>query len=555
VSEAGQDAAAAGDPDTFCIMAWTSLMVLPEGVAKVCCAAARVIEDADGPMRLAEHDAEAIWNSAHLRDMRRAMVAGERVDDCASCYIAEAANGASMRTLQNQLHFGDDGAAMAAHRAASARRHHREDSLPAALHLTVSNLCNLTCRMCCSAYSSQIEQHEVLSRWAPPFGDLAGPPAPARLTTRRIGPRPALGVRTAGIAALAADGVAWTTPRAVLDLPIAWFEKPMLLQLAIGSVAPARALRVSVDDRTLFDGTVGGGGAQLDLDVSWLPDAKQMTIALDSDGGVPLRAIDLGLVVADGATRAAGKPGERPSANHNPAIEALLANPRLGHVNFTGGEPMLMPEVGEAIDYLIADGRAGAMSISLATNGTKLDLGLIDKLKRFRMATLFVSIDGVGPVFEYIRPPARWDRVAANLRALTEVFDPMRIFLHPTVQAYNLLDIVEVCRFADALGVNLELLDILVWPRRLMVQVMPAEARRRALARLRRYRADECRPVNTRPVDDLIANLERTMDQHHPELMPEFLRFTAELDQVHGQSFREACPELHELIEAAPVAG
>src|SRR5215831_815613 len=133
----------------------------------------------------------------------------------------------------------------------------------------------------------------------------------------------------------------------------------MLLRLAVAPMASPRALRVQVDERTLFDGTVGAA-AQLDLDISWLPDRPELTIALDGAGGIALSALDLTMVVADDATRAAGKPGERPSANHNPAIEALLANPALGHVNFTGGEPMLMPEVAEAIDYLIADGRAGA---------------------------------------------------------------------------------------------------------------------------------------------------------------------------------------------------
>jgi MoaA/NifB/PqqE/SkfB family radical SAM enzyme len=544
-------ASGAAPRDTFCILAWTNLMVLPEGVAKVCCAAAEVIRDADGPMHIGDHSAEAIWNSAHMREMRRAMAAAEPVDDCASCYLAETANGASMRTLQNQLHFGADAAAaIATHRAASAARGHRADALPVALHLTVSNLCNLTCRMCNSSYSSQIEHHEVLSRWAPPFTGLFGPRRPARLVTRRIGPRPALGVRAVGIGAVGADGIAMTAPHAALDLPVAWFEKPMLLRLAVAPMAPSRALRVQVGDRTLFDGTVGAA-AQLDLDISWLPDTAQLAVALDSAGGIALGALDLTLVLAGDETRAAGKPGERPSANHNPAIETLLANPALGHVNFTGGEPMLMPEVAEAIDYLIADGRAPHMSISLATNGTRIDWALIDKMKRFRHATLFVSIDGVGPLFEYIRVPARWDRVAANLEKLAERFDPTRIYLHPTVQAYNVLDIVEICRCADALGVNIELLDILVWPRRLMIQTMPRAVRQRALARLRDYRARECRPVNHRPVDDLIGNLERTMDEHHPELMPEFRRFTAELDAVHGQNFRAACPELFDLIEAA----
>jgi MoaA/NifB/PqqE/SkfB family radical SAM enzyme len=520
-------------------------MIDPEGVAKVCCVADRLIADANGPLDVAAHTADAIWNSAHMRDLRRAMTAGERAADCTRCYTAEAANGTSLRTQENRARFGDDPGGLTAHAAASACAGHRQDGLPSALNLAVGNLCNLTCRMCSGRYSSRIAQHPVLSRWAP---DLARPTVPARSTVRRIGPRPALGVRATGVGPVDADGIAWTAPGARLELPVAWFEKPMLLGLAIAPGERPRAAQIRVNRRQLFDGVMGAGDQQLDLDISWLPDDPQLEIALDSAAGLPLRAIDLRLIGADSATRAAGKPAEQPSANHTPAIEALLANPGLEQVTFSGGEPTLMPEVAEAIDYLIADGRAGAITISLVTNGTRLDRALIDKLKRFRAARVVVSVDGVGPLFDYIRVPARWDRVAANLRALAQHLGPAHIFLQPTVQAYNLLDLVAICRFADSLAVGIELLDILVWPERLTVQVMPPAARHRALDRLRRYRTAECRPVNHAAIDALIVHLERTMGDHRPDLLPEFLRFTEALDQVHGQRFQDACPELHAVL-------
>jgi len=523
-------------------------MIDPEGVAKVCCVAGRLIADAHGPLDAAVHSADAIWNSAHMRDLRRAMTDGERAADCTRCHGAEAANGTSLRTQENRARFGDDPGVLAARAAASAGAGHRQDELPSALNLAVGNLCNLTCRMCSGRYSSQIAQHPVLSRWAP---GLVRPPVPARATVRRIGPRPALGVRATGVGRVDADGIAWTAPDARLDLPIAWFEKPMLLGLTVAAGERPRAARIRVNHRQLFDGVIEAGSQQLDLDISWLSDDPRLEIALDSDAGLPLRAIDLRLIVADSATRAAGKPTEQPSANHTPAIEALLANPGLEQVTFSGGEPTLMPEVAEAIDYLIADGRAGAIAVSLVTNGTRLDRTLIDKLKRFRTARVVVSVDGVGPLFDYIRVPARWDRVAANLRALARQLEPAQIFLQPTVQAYNLLDLVEICRFADSLAIGIELLDILVGPEQLMVQVLPPVVRERALDRLHRYRAAECRPVNHAAVDALIVHLERTMGEHRPELVPEFLRFTEALDQVHGQRFQDACPELHAVLAEA----
>jgi hypothetical protein len=52
-------------------------------------------------------------------------------------------------------------------------------------------------------------------------------------------------------------------------------------------------------------------------------------------------------------------------------------------------------------------------------------------------------------------------------------------------------------------------------------------------------------------VDNLIANLERTMGDFHRDQLPRFMRFTNQLDRIHGQSFRDSQAELFGLIEAS----
>lgn len=534
---------------SFCIYAWQSLMTTPEGGAKICCAANRVISDHNGPMRLADHSAAEIWNSPHMVNVRQSMAAGRAVRDCLNCYLAEADSGQSLRTEVNTAWSGGDAAAAQALMAESARNDHRVDSLPTSLHLTGSNLCNLACRMCNSSYSSRIEQHPELAELAPRIFDVAPEDSPQTVVRRTIGPGPALGVAATGFD----DRGGMPAGQASLDLPTAWFEKPVMLHLDLLDTPSGASLSVVVNDQELLGQPIELFGRAIDVNLLALPDTARTEIRIAGSAGIRFRSIELSLLRASDSARAAGKVTHRPSANHQRATGELIANPDLGQVNITGGEPMLMPEVAEVMDYLVNAGRAPRIDFSFSTNATRINPHVLGQLKKFRRYMLFLSIDGVGEHFDYIRVPARWERVRRNAVKIVETLGTGHVALHPTIQAYNILNVVEICRFADALGLEIRLLDILVGPEQLAIQVMPPKAREIALGRLRQYRSSECRPENLAAVDNLIANLVTTMPDFRSHLLPRFASFTARLDRIHRQDFRRTHRELSEILEESGV--
>src|SRR5271163_2857313 len=85
----------------FCILPWMHLTVLPEGTAKICCVANSCIKSGAAELSLQTDSLEAIWNSQHLRSVRRAMLAGRRVADCSTCYANEKNSGTSQRLKAN----------------------------------------------------------------------------------------------------------------------------------------------------------------------------------------------------------------------------------------------------------------------------------------------------------------------------------------------------------------------------------------------------------------------------------------------------------------------
>jgi sulfatase maturation enzyme AslB (radical SAM superfamily) len=84
-------------------------------------------------------------------------------------------------------------------------------------------------------------------------------------------------------------------------------------------------------------------------------------------------------------------------------------------LNFVGGEPLTEKKNFDLLERLITAEKTNCF-ISITTNGST-DLTSHQKkiLSNFNNLNINLSIDGVGPVFEYIRYPLKWDKLLDNL--------------------------------------------------------------------------------------------------------------------------------------------
>lgn len=84
-------------------------------------------------------------------------------------------------------------------------------------------------------------------------------------------------------------------------------------------------------------------------------------------------------------------------------------------IGFRGGEPLLSDTNFYILEQLIAHGNTNCF-INFTTNGS---LPIRDSqkelLKQFKNVNFCFSIDGVGPVFEYLRYPLEWDQLLKNI--------------------------------------------------------------------------------------------------------------------------------------------
>src|SRR5262249_37572682 len=194
--------------------------------------------------------------------------------------------------------------------------------------------------------------------------------------------------------------------------------------------------QVIVNGRPMAKGVLQNADAPLTVDLRSLGNPADLTIEIPSgtfvaiaggrERGVPRR----GLVprrqasAACHATRPqllSPRPGvDGPWYMDDGKIfdDVLRSTDTLRRLYITGGEPLINRRVAEVLDVLIDRGAAQHINLELSTNCTHVDSATIERLKKFQRISLLLSLDAVGETYEYIRYPARWSVVDANVRRL-----------------------------------------------------------------------------------------------------------------------------------------
>ncbi len=236
-------------------------------------------------------------------------------------------------------------------------------------------------------------------------------------------------------------------------------------------------------------------------------------------------------------------------------IEQCL--PSLESLNFAGGEPLIIPEMLEALDLCIQAGRADQIDLSYNTNITVIPDRVARLWPYFRSVSIHCSVDGFGAVNDYIRRPSQWRDIDRNLHILDQNFKEWKLRLvvcSTTVQVYNLLQLGELFDYlADSFQhvTPAPVLVPLYDPAYLSIRVLPERvrgvARQRLLAERAKARASK-RPIHENvlsTIDTTLAYLDESLPMRH---FMDFLYFTEKSDRQFGESWRRACPELARLL-------
>ncbi|MBI5783960.1 MAG: sulfotransferase [Rhodocyclales bacterium] len=563
---------AAAATDAFCILPWLHLQFNPEGSVKLCCMAGDSLRDArHAVLTPYGHSLDEIWNSTALRQVRKSMMQGERLACCALCYQREEQLGQSYRLLSNRRWAEALGATIEQLRERINSAGVEKGLELAFLQLNLGNLCNLKCRICNSSHSSQIEKDPVHSRWSPRNpSNVAGLRLATDDDSYRFGIDDLPEVHFEGFHAEERhEGIAcrWTNGDGRITIPVAFPARPHRVVLKLLAYRPITShgpgpipLQVSINEREVFVGNVTRGVTTLELATPSGCKGSPLVIGLSSptyqrDG----RTSGIGVIqfeVRTEAAAAARRMHAIPLATRlgagiewnesEPFVfgELLADTHSLREVYFTGGEPFINRQVNKILATLIERGDNERVVLQFNSNFTSIDASLLETLRRFPTVNIAVSVDATGSDFEYLRYPAKWDRVAANIRKLRRL-KHVRMTFVPIISAYNVMGIVGLCRYSDEIGADLALMDLGGNPS-IDLGVLPPTARAAASRRLRRYAAADCRPANRQTVLRIADRLDN--ESFDSSQLPAFIEFTNDLDAGRHFDFRVQHAELCALM-------
>ena len=118
-------------------------------------------------------------------------------------------------------------------------------------------------------------------------------------------------------------------------------------------------------------------------------------------------------------------------------------------VRFKGGEPMLNNDVPAVLQHLLDRGLLHDVLVHFVSNGSVVNDKVLDLLHHARAVSMCISVDGTGPLQDYIRRGpsdiTRIERFISTLSALPRI----RFLLSISVMAYNVFSLDRISEWWD----------------------------------------------------------------------------------------------------------
>lgn len=206
----------------------------------------------------------------------------------------------------------------------------------------------------------------------------------------------------------------------------------------------------------------------------------------------------------------------------------------------TGGEPFLIKEYYDFMDYLIEQDLAKNIFVEVFTNCSTYNEKFISRLLKFKHVRFVASIDGVGKTAEYIRHGTKWETVRENILRFAKL--PFDFHFNTAISQYTLLDVSSLAKFLmEIYEVNNNIKTkcyAVIAPHDLHFLNMPAHHRPRAIDEVNK--AVEILTVSNfdifaKEIVDMKTNLENT----EPVNPLAYIEFTEKLDKRRNENFKD----------------
>lgn len=231
----------------------------------------------------------------------------------------------------------------------------------------------------------------------------------------------------------------------------------------------------------------------------------------------------------------------------NQNINSQLENIKIYYL--TGGEPTIIKQNEELLSSLVEAGKTD-IHISINTNLASYNSRFYELLTKFESVWINASIDGIGPLQEYIRYPSKWQVIDRNLQRVLEF--GMQVVATPVIQLSNLNKCVELFDYFESFNrqAGKQVIKIfpidLVNPTQLDLIHLPMDFKIMCWERIEDW-LNNSNQYNPELIDRLSSIKNRCYTESDTDIN-EYLSYTNSFNVRRGTSLEVANPELAEIL-------
>ena len=246
-----------------------------------------------------------------------------------------------------------------------------------------------------------------------------------------------------------------------------------------------------------------------------------------------------------------GKYAERKFVKHEVNFDIFKELiPDLHIIEFYGGEPLMQPEHAKIMDMLDTYPEVEKLNIELFynTNGTIHDESIFKIWDKMALVEFNISLDDIGPRFEYQRHPAKWNQVLDNIKKYKNTSNTnVTVSLYCTVSMYNIFYIDELIKFnAENLKCNLKF-NLLHWPDKMSIKNLPSD-----IKQIIKHKVESLDEQSLSYVQNIFGIKEVISfmldNEGSPGDLDELIKVTNLHDDYRNESFATTFPEYWSLL-------
>lgn len=227
--------------------------------------------------------------------------------------------------------------------------------------------------------------------------------------------------------------------------------------------------------------------------------------------------------------------------------------PHLEQIYFAGGEPLLMEEHYRLLQELV-DRKLTHVRLIYNTNFSELRYkkkNVLELWKLFDSVSVGASLDAMGARAEYMRKGTVWLEIESNRRQMIEACPMVDFYISATVNVFNAFHISDFHRdwvekgLIKAQDFNV---NILQGPEYYRCDILPPDIKEKIKHKiLDTITWLEKSDHLTRATNGYHGIINFMYAKDNSNLIPEFLRVTAQLDKLRIEDFTSTFPELEVL--------